>query len=143
MLLLLIAEALLKNDVLKSCKKVVNQPIPLNKCSLNQSIGAISRAVAVANKKNLRQANHRPEMPQYAVVCRDMPTCPGPPCIEKISQFGRNKAITRHIEAGKSSKIVVKGSVCAICAAERPLMRLNSGHLARRTATQIRRSFEV
>ena len=41
-----------------------------------------------------------------------MPTCPRLPCIEKISQFGRNKAITRHIEAGKSSKIVVKGSVC-------------------------------
>ena len=31
----------------------------------------------------------------------------------------------------------------AICAAERPLMRLTSGHLARRTATQIRQSFEV
>ena len=39
MLFLFIAEALLMIDVLKSCKKVVNQPIPLNKCLSTQGIG--------------------------------------------------------------------------------------------------------
>ena len=51
-------------------------------------------------------------MPRYAVKCRDMPIRPEPLKFEKASQFERNKTTTRHIEAIKSRKNVVKRGVC-------------------------------
>ena len=41
-----------------------------------------------------------------------MPRCPGAPEIEKMYQQGRNKAVTRHIEAVIRSKNVVKRGLC-------------------------------
>ena len=69
MLLLLIAEALLKIDVLKSCKKVVNQPVRPNKRSSNQGIRPTSRAVAVANKHDFYHRRKLLENTDFILDC--------------------------------------------------------------------------